>query len=161
MVLPLNTFFSFTLFYCSFMGCFKNNFWLLVGGRIFNLRKALGEASIDLKTRLADTEIENKFSYSQPTLSIPYKAGSWHKTSHWDPPENSLYCNVWRRILSFQKWFSNLKQTPQGLSEAGFSTQVSLCVKNIASSTCSVRHLKLSFLNIPYITDMSIRYPFK
>ena len=50
-------------------------------------------------------------------------------TSHCEPPEYHRYFIRSIRQLSYLKWPIILKQTPQGLSEAGFSTLVSLCVK--------------------------------
>lgn len=87
----------------------------------------MGLSSVNVKTYLADTKMENRLNsrgqsqnYLGLNLGVPYKAERWLTSTHWDAPEHYFYCNEWRRQLTFKERPSNAKQTPQGLSEAGF-----------------------------------------
>ena len=108
-------------------GCVKKNFTLWWGRRIFKLRTVLDPASVDVKTYLVYIKMEYSLNSSVQSqnylglgLGVPYKAERTHSTTHWSGPEYSFCCNGWRRQLRFKDWSVSSKQTPQGLSEAGF-----------------------------------------
>ena len=79
-----------------------------------------------------NSSVQNQ-NYLGLGLGVPYKAERTHSTTYWTGPEYTFYCNGWRKQVRFKEWSVSSKQTPQGLSEAGFFYAGKSFVKNIIS----------------------------